>query len=83
MPVDVVVTYVDGSTENFYIPLSMMRGEKTTDATLIKNWSWANPTYAFSASKEVKSVEIDPSQLMADIDRGNNVFGQENKNSMK
>lgn len=74
MPIDVAVTYVDGSTENFYIPLSMMRGEKTTDAKLIKNWSWANPTYTFSASKEVKSVEIDPSQLMADIERENNVF---------
>lgn len=74
MPVDVAVTYVDGSTENFYIPLSMMRGEKTADATIIKNWSWANPTYTFPTSKEVKSVEIDPSQLMADIDRENNVF---------
>lgn len=74
MPVDVAVTYVDGSKENFYIPLSMMRGEKTTDATLIKNWSWANPTYDFSTSKVVKSVEIDPSQIMADIDRENNVF---------
>jgi aminopeptidase N len=74
MPIDVAVTYVDGSTENFYIPLSMMRGAKNTDATLIKNWSWANPTYTFSASKEVKSVEIDPSQLMADIERENNVF---------
>lgn len=74
MPIDVSVTYVDGSTENFYIPLSMMRGEKTTDATLIKNWSWAHPTYTFSASKEIKKVEIDPSQFMADIDRENNVF---------
>ncbi|MBE0423980.1 MAG: M1 family metallopeptidase [Lutibacter sp.] len=74
MPIDIKITYVDGSTENFYIPLSMMRGEKTTDATLIKNWSWANSTYDFLASKEVKSVEIDPSQLMADIDRENNVF---------
>jgi len=74
MPIDVSITYVDGSTENFYIPLSMMHGEKTTDATLIKNWSWAHPTYTFPVSKEVKKVEIDPSQLMADIERGNNVF---------
>ncbi|MDO9037150.1 MAG: M1 family metallopeptidase [Lutibacter sp.] len=74
MPIDVSVTYADGSTENFYIPLSMMRGEKTTDATLIKNWSWAHPTYTFPVSKEVKKVEIDPSQLMADIDRENNLF---------
>jgi hypothetical protein len=74
MPVDVTVTYVDGGTENFYIPLSMMRGQKNTDATVIKNWSWANPIYTFSASKEVKSVAVDPSQFMADIDRENNVF---------
>ncbi|MDP3359782.1 MAG: M1 family metallopeptidase [Lutibacter sp.] len=74
MPIDVSVVYVDGSTENFYIPLSMMLGEKTTDATLIKNWSWTHPTYTFPVSKEVKKVEIDPSQLMADIERGNNVF---------
>ena len=74
MPIDVSITYVDGSIENFYIPLSMMRGEKTTDATIIKNWSWAHPTYTFPVAKEVKKVEIDPSQLMADIERGNNVF---------
>jgi len=74
MPVDATVIYVDGSTEDFYIPLSMMRGEKSTDATLLKNWSWANPTYTFSASKEVKKVEVDPSQFMADIERENNVF---------
>ncbi|MDT8417802.1 MAG: M1 family metallopeptidase [Lutibacter sp.] len=74
MPVDVAVIYVDDSTESFYIPLSMMRGKKNTNATVIKNWSWANPIYTFPASKEVKSVEIDPSQFMADIDRENNVF---------
>jgi hypothetical protein len=74
MPIDVSVTYVDGSIEFFYIPLRMMLGEKTTKATLIKTWSWAHPTYTFTVSKEVKKVEIDPSQLMADIDRNNNVF---------
>lgn len=74
MPVDVSVTYVDGITEDFYIPLSMMRGEKSTDATVVKNWSWAHSTYTFSASKEIKKVEIDHTQLMADIDRENNVF---------
>lgn len=74
MPIDVSVTYVDGSAEDFYIPLSMMRGEKTIDATVIKIWSWSHPTYTFSVSKEIKKVEIDSSQFMADIDRENNVF---------
>lgn len=72
MPIDVTVTYTDGSTEEFYIPLRMMLGQKPTDATILNNWPWTNPTYTFKASKEIKSVQIDSSQLMADIDRKNN-----------
>lgn len=72
MPIDVTVAYTDGTTENFYIPLQMMRGEKPTTATVIKDWAWAYPTYTFKTSKTVKSVEIDPAELMADIERGNN-----------
>ncbi|WP_179344590.1 M1 family metallopeptidase [Winogradskyella ursingii] len=77
MPIDVAVTYVDGSTEDFYIPLQMMRGEKPTSATIINDWAWAMPTYSFDAKKAVKSVEIDPSMLMADVKRDNNTFGLE------
>lgn len=72
MPIDLKVTYNDGSFEDFYIPLQMMRGEKPTNATIIKDWAWAYPTYTFKTSKTVKSVEIDPSGLMADIDATNN-----------
>lgn len=63
---------MDNSTENFYIPLQMMRGEKPTKATIINDWAWAYPTYSFDASKVVKSVEIDPTGLMADVDKSNN-----------
>jgi len=45
----------------------MMRGNKPTSATILKDWSWANPIYRFEVLKEIKSVEIDPSKLMADI----------------
>ncbi|QHI37521.1 Aminopeptidase N [Kordia antarctica] len=76
MPIDLTVNYTDGSSENFYIPLRMMRGEKPTKATKKADWAWAYPTYSLKASKTVKSVEIDPSQLMADINRGNNVARQ-------
>ncbi|MBO6879299.1 M1 family metallopeptidase [Winogradskyella sp.] len=72
MPIDLSVTYTDGSTEEFYIPLQMMRGEKPTSATIIDDWAWAIPTYTFEANKAVKSVEIDPSQMMADVKRENN-----------
>ncbi|MFV0541407.1 MAG: M1 family metallopeptidase [Aestuariibaculum sp.] len=72
MPIDVTVTYTDGSKQNFYIPLQMMRGEKPTTATLIKDWAWAYPTYTFKTDKQVKHVQIDPKGLMADINRDNN-----------
>ncbi|MCF6168819.1 M1 family metallopeptidase [Lutibacter sp.] len=77
MPIDVTVTYIDGSHENFNIPLRMMLGKKPTNATILKDWAWAYPTYTFTTSKEIKTVEIDPSQLMADIDRSNNKFEKE------
>lgn len=77
MPIDVEVTYTDGTKEAFNIPLRMMRGEKPTNATVIKDWTFAHPTYTFEASKDVKSVEIDPSKLMADINLSNNTFTKE------
>lgn len=72
MPIDLTVTYTDGTTEDFYIPLQMMRGEKPTEATIISDWAWANPNYTFEVSKTVKSVEIDPKQWVADVNRDNN-----------
>ncbi|SEP87601.1 hypothetical protein SAMN05421824_0564 [Hyunsoonleella jejuensis] len=72
MPIDVRVTYKDGSSEDFYIPLQMMRGEKPTSATIIKDWAWAYPTYTFTTKEEIKGVQIDPSRFMADIDQTNN-----------
>ncbi len=78
MPIDLSVTYMDGSKEDYYIPLQMMRGEKPTSATIIDDWAWAMPTYTFNASKAVRSVEIDPSQMMADVARDNNTYSNEN-----
>ncbi|MDH3323427.1 MAG: M1 family metallopeptidase [Flavobacteriaceae bacterium] len=74
MPIDLTVTYTDGSTENYYIPLQMMLGKKPTSATTLSFWAWGNPTYAFTANKKVKKVTIDSSLLMADVNRANNIF---------
>jgi hypothetical protein len=74
MPIDLTVTYTDGSEEKFYIPLRMMRGEKPTTATVLKDWTWANPTYTFSVNKSIQKIQIDPSGLMADVDKSNNVY---------
>ena len=72
MPIDLTVTYADGSTEDFYTPLQMMRGEKPTSATVISDWAWAYPTYTFTVSKPVSKVQIDPKEAMADINKENN-----------
>tara|TARA_R110002050_G_scaffold43672_6_gene104504 strand:- start:9876 stop:11729 length:1854 start_codon:yes stop_codon:yes gene_type:complete len=74
MPIDVTVTYTDDTTESFYIPLQMMRGEKQTSATIIPDWAWAYPTYTFETSKPISGVQIDPKGLMADINLVNNSF---------
>ncbi len=73
MPIDVTINYIDGTAEDFYIPLQMMRGEKPTSATIISDWAWAYPTYTFTVSKPVASVSIDPKEGMADVNRSNNI----------
>ena len=79
MPLDIEVEYTDGTTAQFYVPLQMMRGEKpvATTTKVLNDWAWAMPTYSFSISKSksmIKSITIDPNQLMADIDKKNNVL---------
>ena len=62
MPIDLEVTYKDGTKEQFYIPLQMMRGEKPISfkglkRTLAKDWAWAYPTYTLEIDngKEIAS----------------------------
>jgi hypothetical protein len=74
MPIDLEVTYTDGAKQSYNIPLEMMRGSKPTIAIVLKDWGWAYPTYTFKTSKEVKSVTIDKSGLMADINLENNML---------
>jgi hypothetical protein len=48
--------------------------------TVLNDWAWAFPTYAFSIPKAkvaIKKITLDPSGLMADVKKDNNVF--ENK----
>ena len=72
MPIDIEVVFTDGSTHEFNIPIEMMRGSKPTSATVLKDWAWANPMYTFDVKKPVKSVMIDKSGLMADVNLENN-----------
>ena len=74
MPIDVTVNYTDGTSETYYIPLRMMLGAKPTTASVLKSWAWAMPTYTIKATKEVQSVDLNTSKLMADINSENDTF---------
>lgn len=82
MPLDVEVVYEDNTYETFYIPLDIMRGEKPADGyngkwTVMQDWKWVVPTYELiipQSYKKIKSITIDPSWLMADVDKSDNVF---------
>ncbi len=85
MPIDLTVEFVDGTTQNYYIPLRMMNFEKPNQSLekprkILTDWAWAYPTYNFSIDKpknQIKKITIDPSALMADVKPENNIF--ENK----
>src|SRR5580698_6046377 len=74
MPIEVVVTYKDNSKEMAYIPQYFMFGAKQAEDASIRRttfepWKWTSPTYTFVLNRrllDIKSVEIDPSQRMAD-----------------
>jgi hypothetical protein len=82
MPVDLVVTYKDGAKEMLYIPINETLGNKPVEDKNIHRmdleaWPWVYPTYTLSINRrveEILSIEIDPSQRMADVDRKNNAL---------
>ena len=74
MPLDVHIVYEDGSTEDFNIPLQLMYGHKPTDSKVLKSWSWVDPDYTITTEKKVIAVQLDPKNLMADINRENNAL---------
>lgn len=79
MPVDVLVTTMEGQTHHYTIPLDIMRGAKTEEAgvnyTVMADWMWVSPTYELLIGippGKIRAVEIDPSIRLADADRSNN-----------
>ncbi|GAA4337300.1 M1 family metallopeptidase [Flaviaesturariibacter amylovorans] len=80
MPLDVKVTFKDGSSEWHYIPQYLMFGEKPAERgqegrKVYESWRWTHPTYEIATGRaltEITSVEIDPSGRMADINKKNN-----------
>ena len=81
MPLDVQLTFKDGSKELHYMPLNLMYGQKpaenTTLRTVHEEWKWTHPTYVFETNRkllDLSEVAIDPSERLADIDQRNNIL---------
>ncbi|MGI8952579.1 MAG: M1 family metallopeptidase [Chitinophagaceae bacterium] len=80
MPVDVLITYKDGTKEMYNVPMDLMYGNKNAENKNIpfivhEEWKWTHPEYFLSINKsvdDIKEIEIDPSQRMADVNRINN-----------
>jgi len=79
MPLDVNVTYTDGTSEMHHIALGVMRGRKTDEGIYEQridhpDWNWTSPTYdlTFAKKDEIESIVIDPTQRLAETNRLNN-----------
>ncbi|MGZ8509086.1 MAG: M1 family metallopeptidase [Chitinophagaceae bacterium] len=79
MPVDLQLTFKDGSSEIHYIPLDLMYGAKPAENSITRKvypaWKWTNESYIIESHRrlgDISTAEIDPSQRMADTERQNN-----------
>ena len=83
MPVDVEIKLKDGQNLFYTIPLDIMRGSKTDFAPdgapfkVMPDWAWVNPGYELNVPfplESIKSVTIDPSRRLADLNLENNTW---------
>ena len=78
MPLEVLVSFGDGSTAMYYIPIDLMQGNKTFDNNVIvlEPWSWVNTEYVFEiqGNKKIIKIEIDPSKRLADVNQNKNIL---------
>jgi hypothetical protein len=81
MPIDLQLSFKDGTTTQYTIPLNLMYGAKATEnkqpLQVLEEWRWTHPTYVLSFKQRLATlskVEIDPSRRMADVDQKNNVL---------
>jgi hypothetical protein len=79
MPMDIKITFKDGTSEWHYIPTYQMFGEKPaepgqTARKVYPSWRWTSPTFNISTNRrltDITTVEIDPSMRLADINPRN------------
>lgn len=80
MPVELEVQYKNGQKEIFYMPMVLMRGQKTAEQTDVRwspqpAWPWTDTEYTLNipaAPAQIERLTIDPSRRMADVQPQNN-----------
>ncbi|MEN0003766.1 MAG: M1 family metallopeptidase [Bacteroidota bacterium] len=85
MPIDLLVTYKDGSQSFHNIALRIMRGNKPSPKEGVKmqieeDWPWTHPNYELMLPvpiEEIEKIELDPNRGMADAILENNVYSQD------
>ncbi len=84
MPIEVVVTDQTGAKAVYQIPLRMMWGSKQPENDLptqvMADWPWTNTEYELEIpmkKKDIKTIEIDPSHRMADLQPMDNGWPKE------
>ncbi len=86
MPIDLEVTYTNGSKETYYIPLRIMRNVKKNDRginlRLQPDWPWTHPQYTLEIPQKlskISGIKIDPSGRLADLNDKNNTYQSDSK----
>ena len=82
MPIDLKLTFKDGTSEMHVVPLNLMYGSKSAENNnqpniIEESWKWTHPTYTVSINKKLITLtkaEVDPSKRMADVERKNNLI---------
>ena len=87
MPLDITVVFKDNEVKTFYIPISMMHGEKRNETKFerktLKAWPWVYPNYTFEIEiklSDIKFIAIDISDRMADVNKNNNYYPKQEFN---
>jgi len=83
MPIDFTVITKDNKTYRYHIPNTWFIKDSSSNKTLPKwfGWDLLHPTYTAELDipkKSIKSIEIDPSRNLADIDLINNFWKKNN-----
>ncbi|MGI4021869.1 MAG: M1 family metallopeptidase [Janthinobacterium lividum] len=79
MPIDLLLTFQNGTKTLHYVPMYLMFGEKPVENSVPrvvdKPWKWTHPTYTIELDGKLADlawIEIDPTHRLADVNEKDN-----------